>query len=106
MLLLMLLASFALAAGSFQVPCLLRSAHLQLRLPSQGFKWAEGEEARGRCRVVTAKRWVRESSGSLELFVYADGPSGSGRYWTVMVGLATRGQMKPTRGICLTTSTV
>jgi hypothetical protein len=40
-----------------------------------------------------------------DLFVYAAGPAGSGRYWNVTIGIAKRQQSKPSRGICLVTST-
>lgn len=92
--------------GSFQPECLVRPGHLQLRLPTQGFKWAKGDEARGRCGVVRARQWIRQSSGAVELFVYAHGPSGSGRYWDITVGVARKNQSKPSRGLCLTTSTL
>jgi hypothetical protein len=83
----------------------MRPDHLQLRLPSHGFKWAEGNESGGKCKAVPAKNWFRQRSGSFDLFVYADGPAGSGRYWNVTVGLAKRQQPKLIRGICLVTST-
>jgi len=38
--------------------------------------------------------------------VYADGPGGSGRYWTVTVGVAPRRQAAPTRGFCVETTTI
>jgi hypothetical protein len=101
-----LLASLVLAGDSFPPPCLVRPDHFQLRLPRHGFKWAEGEEAAGRCEDLPAKKWLRQPSGSFDLFIYADGPSGSGHYWKVTIGVAMRKQSKPIRGICLTTSTV
>ncbi len=100
-----LLASLVLAGDSFPPPCLMRPDHFQLHLPRHGFKWLEGEEPGGRCEDVPAKKWVRQTSGSFDLFVYADGPSGSGRYWNVTIGVAKRQQSKPIRGICLITST-
>lgn len=101
-----LLASLVLAGDSFPPPCLVRPDHFQLRLPRHGFKWPKGEEPRGSCQDVPAKKWFRQPSGSFDLFVYADGPSGSGRYWKVTIGVAKRQQSKPIRGICLVTSTV
>ena len=101
-----LLASLLFAGGSFQPTCLVRPDHLQLRLPHHGFKWAEGEQSSGGCKGVPAKKWLRQGSGSFNLFVSGDGPSGSGRYWKVTIGVAKSKESKPTRGICLVTSTV
>ena len=101
-----LFASLIFAGDSIPPPCLVRPDHLQLRIPRRGFKWSEGDEAGGRCEDVPAKKWLRHPSGSFDLFVYADGPSGSGRYWNVTIGVAKKQQSKPIRGICLVTSTV
>jgi hypothetical protein len=87
-------------------PCLMRTDHLQMRLPRHGFTWLAGEETSGRCDYVPPKRWIRNSSGSLNLFVHADGPSGSGHYWNVTIGVARSPRSQPVRGVCLTTSTV
>jgi hypothetical protein len=101
-----LLASLILTGNSFPPPCLVRPDHFQLRLPRHGFRWLEGQESEGRCEDVPAKKWFRQPSGSVDLLVYADGPSGSGRYWNVTIGVQKRQQSKPVRGICLITSTV
>lgn len=101
-----LLASLIIAGGSFPPPCLVRPDHFQLRFPRQGFKWVEGEKRGGGCKGVPVTKWSRRRSGSLNLFVSAYGPSGSGRYWNVTIGVANSQQSKPTRGICLVTSTV
>jgi hypothetical protein len=42
----------------------------------------------------------------MNLFVHADGPEGSGRFWTVTVGVSAGHLLKPTRGICLSASTL
>ena len=86
--------------------CLVSPPHIQIPLPQAGFKWLEDEEQTGACEVVPAEKWIRKASGPADLFVYADGPSGSGRYWTATVGIAKSGGTKPQRGICVTTSTV
>lgn len=93
-------------AGNVDVPpCLMVPEHLEMRLPSRGLTWLPGEDRDGKCDIVPAKKWNRSPSGSVDLFVYSDGPSGSGRYWTVIVGVGARRQWEPTRGVCFTTST-
>jgi len=98
--------SLVLADDSLPPPCLMRPDHLEMRLPSRGFTWLQGEASSGICDDVPAKKWIRARSGSIDLFVYADGPSVSGRYWNVTVGVAGRQQSRPIRGVCLMTSTV
>jgi hypothetical protein len=98
--------SLVLARSSFPPHCLMRPDQLEMRLPSRGFTWLPGEDLSGRCDDVPAKKWIRHPSGSVDLFVYVDGPSGSGRFWHVTVGVAGRQHSKPIRGVCLTTSTL
>ncbi len=93
--------SLVLAGDSFPPACSMRPDHLKI-----GFTGLQGEDSSGICDDVPAKKWIRNSSGCLDLFVYADGPSGSGRYWNVTVGVGERQSSKPIRGVCLMTSTV
>lgn len=87
-------------------PCLMQADHLAIRLPTHGFSWLYGEDLSGTCAAVPKSGWLRKAAGSLDLFVYSDGPAGSGRYWTVMLGVAARRSARPDRGVCLMTSTV
>ena len=96
----------AVGGDSSPLPCLMRPDHFQISLPRKGFTWLDGDELSGGCGNVPAEKWIRNSSGSFDLFVYANGPSGSGRYWKVMIGVARRQHSKPIRGVCLRTSTV
>jgi hypothetical protein len=74
-------------------------------LPAQGMIWqSPGEE--GACEEIDASLWVREPAGDGDLFVYADGPGGSGRFWEVSVGLAPAHADQPTRGFCLMATTL
>jgi hypothetical protein len=98
--------SLVVAGDSSPLPCLMRPDHFQIRLPRDGLTWLDGDDLSGGCGNVPAEKWIRNSSGSLDLFVYANGPSGSGRYWKVVIGVARRQQSKPIRGVCLRTSTV
>jgi len=86
--------------------CLMSPDHIEILFPIERFTWLQGEEETGPCQAVPLDKWTRKRSGALDLFVYSDGPSGSGRYWTVTVGIGKAGKPKPDRGTCLTTSTV
>ena len=94
------------AGGSLPPHCLMRPYQIEIRFPSRGFTWLPGQDLTGRCDDVPGKKWIRNPSGAVDLFVYADGPSGSGRFWTVTVGVAGRQHSKPIRGVCFMTSTV
>jgi hypothetical protein len=68
--------------------------------------WLEGEEQTGSCERVPIGKWIRKPSGPSSLFVYADGPAGSGRFWNVTIGMSEIDLAKPARGICLMANTV
>jgi len=106
MVLMMSLWVSSLPAGDpLPLHCLMRPDHLEMRFPGRGFTWLPGEEFSGGCDDVPKEKWIRDTSGSLDLFVCADGPSGSGRYWNITVGVAGKQHSKPNRGVCLMTST-
>jgi hypothetical protein len=84
----------------------MRPDRIEIALPSRGFTWLQDEASSGSCDEVPAGKWTRRPAGNLDLFVCADGPSGSGRYWNVTVGVGERQSTKPVRGVCLITSTV
>lgn len=97
----------AVTAGkSTSPPCLVKPNQVEIRLPDRGFNWLKGEDQSGECRDVPAGKWMRAPAGSGDLFVYVDGPAGSGRYWTFTVAVGGSRDMRPTRGVCFTTSTV
>jgi hypothetical protein len=86
--------------------CRVSPSRRVIRLPARGFAWLPGEPDRGSCDVAPPHGWTPQPAGSRDPFVYADGPEGSGRYWTVVVGAADSSGAEPTRGACLRTSTV
>lgn len=81
-------------------------AQLALTLPASGVVALPGAGAEDPCDPVPTEGWARTAAGRVDLLVASAGPSGSGRYWTVTVGAAPRGGAAPTRGICLTTTTL
>lgn len=102
----LLVESFSTSAESRQPPkCPMEPAYLTMEIPPQGFVLLEGEGATGKCNVAH-KGFAKLSGKTFALLVHADGPSGSGRYWNVTVGVGKRVERKPTRGFCFMTSTV
>lgn len=89
------------AGAPIRVP---EPARRTLILPARGFRALDAEDP-GPCAPDDSTRWVRGPAGAAELCVSAEGPAGSGRYWTIRVGLAGRAGARPTRGACLATST-
>ena len=96
----------ALAGDAISPPCLMKPVHLKISIPNRGFKTLPGGNSNGLCGNTSVREWTRKTSGTVDLFVHAKGPEGSGRYWNVTVGVGSKELTKPTRGVCLTTSTV
>jgi hypothetical protein len=65
-----------------------------------------GEDMDGTCPGVPDSSWKREVGKFRDVFVRADGPTGSGRYWCVTVGVGSSGEQRPSHGCCLLTSTL
>jgi hypothetical protein len=106
-----LLITVALEARSFlavagRPPCRMAPSVIRISLSHEDFEWLEGEEQTGPCEKVPNAKWIRKRSKPFTLFVYADGPSGSGRFWHVTIGVSEIDLAKPARGNCLTANTV
>jgi hypothetical protein len=78
----------------------------RLTIPDQGFTRIENNQAGDSCTAIADSSWMEKSGDSLRLLVAVDGPYGSGRYWTVTIALKDSTEDKPTRGICLETTTI
>lgn len=98
--------SAAAAPGHGSVNCAMIPAHVRMSLPPSGLTWLDGEDLSGPCEKVPARQWTTAHAKAGKVMVHADRPGGSGRFWTVTVGLASKTGRKPDRGVCLTTSTV
>ena len=97
------------SSESEQLPaCLMEPVHISIPLPDFGLTRTTfpGDEFDEPCEDVPVNEWALRSSSQGTLFVNADGPAGSGRYWNVIVGLGGEGLTAPRRGVCLETSTV
>jgi hypothetical protein len=87
-------------------PCAIKPAHLTLHTSEQGFQSVGDEEAELLCSAHEPEVWSRMAAGPVDLMVSTDGPEGSGRYWTVAIGVAGSGEVAPARGVCVRTSTI
>lgn len=88
-----------------QLPCP-RPPSTTYRAPQRGFVEVGGSSSSGTCDVPAADAWTVARTPSFALFVHADGPGGSGRYWTVTVGVGPPDAAEPRRGFCLVTTTI
>jgi hypothetical protein len=86
--------------------CLMEPKHIAMVIPENRFVWLEGEASQGTCKNIPIDGWIKYPSQEFDLWIYSDGPSGSGRFWTIMIGITSKGQEIPRRGFCLETSTV
>jgi hypothetical protein len=103
---LLLAAGMTVTAAGDQTPrCAMSPPYGAIDLPAAGLVWAKDEVLSGPCDEPATGTWLRGPAGSLRLFVHPDGPSGSGRYWTIAIGTAPANAPTPVRGICLMTST-
>jgi hypothetical protein len=94
------------ATDAQRASCVMRPLHRSFPVPLQGLTGIKGDALEGPCEAVPPELWVRTPADTFDLLVAADGPAGSGRYWTITVGLADRGAAAPTRGFCLSASTI
>jgi hypothetical protein len=85
--------------------CPMEPRHLTIQLPSNGLVWLKGEDFDGPCDAVSPENWVRAPSKAFDLWTYPVGPEGSGRFWTLTVGLGGHEERNPVRGTCLMTTT-
>ena len=105
----LLLLSLPLCAATAQPErptCQMRLSQDAIALPDRGVQWTDAAPRSGPCPAVPDSAWTRRPlNDSLDVMVAAQGPSGSGRFWTVTMGLAPTDANRPTRGRCLRTST-
>jgi hypothetical protein len=78
-----------------------RAVHV---MPAQGFRDADEADKQLACAAVSGE-WLRAPASTGELALHPAGPEGSGRYWTITIGLSPTPGATPTRGVCLLTST-
>jgi hypothetical protein len=94
-----------LAAVSQNHDCLMCPNRVGMTMPAKGFVWLENEDFEGNCDAVPDTAWMAYRGRYITLYVHADGPEGSGRYWNITVGLSSADQTRPERGFCFITST-
>lgn len=104
--LLAMTAGTAAGQGKQLQYCPMEPAHLEFRVPKKALTWLAGETFSGACDDVPGTVWMKVPSKAFDVWVHADGPSGSGRFWILTVGVGPARAAKPDRGFCLSTSTV
>ena len=97
--------SCASAACAALPRCLMHPVRQAMSIPDKDFRELKESGLPGRCVRIPPGKWIGESGRSAALLVHADGPSGSGRFWHITVGVADSGEAAPARGFCLETST-
>ncbi|TNF91934.1 MAG: hypothetical protein EP297_14420 [Gammaproteobacteria bacterium] len=85
--------------------CTVTPARTSIIIPESGFSWRTKEEQPDACEAGALDNVLTEDIGQHRVSVFTDGPSGSGRYWTITVGLSSGGNKAMNRGFCLRTST-
>lgn len=86
--------------------CLMQPVLPSIHMQDGEFNWLHNGDVREPCDNLPSGGWSRRSAGPGDLHVHADGPTGSGRFWTVTVGVSGKHESQPTRGVCLSTSTL
>jgi hypothetical protein len=84
--------------------CLMPAPPAVYALPPTGFTDGDEPNKHRACEAVSGD-WLRGRLSAGELAVNPAGPEGSGRYWTITVGLSGTRGAAPTRGVCVATNT-
>ncbi len=87
--------------------CAMQPTVYSMTIPKAGFVWAPGEDSKGEClmKFGSPVEWEKAPAGNM-LYVQAEGPGGSGHYWSLVVGVSDVADQPPQRGLCLVPSTV
>ena len=99
-------ASLAFAGESTPSTCSMQPGLQSIHMQDGEFNWMRDGDVREPCDNLPSDGWSRRSTGLVDLHVHADGPTGSGRFWTVTVGVSGKNESQPTRGVCFATSTL
>jgi len=85
--------------------CTLKPLWSRLVIPESGFKDLDDDDKlRNSCSVE--HDWETYQQNNNKFFMGVQGPSGSGRYWNITIGLGQLKDKKPKRGICFVVSTL
>ena len=99
-------ANPAFAGEATPPACLMQPAWQSIHIKDGEFKWLRDGKVGEPCDNLPSDGWSRRSAGPGDLHVHADGPMGSGRFWTVTVGVSGKQGSQPTHGVCLSASTL
>ncbi len=105
--LILLIVVFFCPAQAEELPsCMMHPIYVSIPLPEEGFIDIFEREMEIPCETIPADSWTIKPSNQTSLFVRADGPGGSGHYWTITGGIGEGKQPAAMRGVCIQTSTI
>ncbi len=94
-------------AGNKELPsCVMQPLALSIHIPDKGFAWIPESYENGACADIPKNGWKQGRHGNLKLYVHTEGPEGSGRFWTIRLGVEEKEYVRPPRGVCMATSTI
>ncbi|MBN1473137.1 MAG: hypothetical protein JW914_00850 [Syntrophaceae bacterium] len=94
-------------AGDKELPsCAMQPLALSINLPDKGFAWIPESYENGACGNIPKTGWQQGRHGNLNLYVHTEGPEGSGRFWSIRLGVEEKEYVRPPRGVCMATSTI
>ena len=76
--------------------CLMQPEHSSIQLSKKGLE----------CNQDSKIVWKTGISDKIKLYLYTDGPSGSGHFWSGIVGVSSKNGTTPVVGACFTTTTI
>ena len=91
--------SVAGEACRMQPPCLV------FAVQDMGTTWKAFGSIAGTCDTIASGVGARQSGDVFDVVVLADGPGGSGRFWSISVGIVEHEEVRPESGFCLETTT-
>jgi hypothetical protein len=88
-----------------KINCQMQASYSIIDFPVSGLTWLPNQTHSGVCPDTALNLW-KPIQNNQHIMVHADGPHGSGRYWTITVVIPGMSQNRKERGACLKTTTL
>lgn len=85
---------------------LISPSYQRIDFPKHGFIWVGIDKTKETCDLSADHNWLVKTSLGKNIFVDSILQRGSGRYWTITVGIGHDQASKPSSGFCLKTTTI